>query len=425
MSGIGLENNETFTTPGDDTQHIVTVDVAYVNVFFDGTENNYFNTLNESKAGRRGSYLNALSNVARMYAALRLQEWNNAVYIDGIGTTQGQDDSTRGKAFGTGETGIEARARSAFGEILKKLKKFAHKSSIPALVNLNVFGFSRGAATARRFIHLVKTEKENFGDEWQSILVRVNFVGLFDTVSSYAPGLDLNFGNDVQQLHLDFGAGYANKVFQLVALDEYRANFAVTTIESACKQTLHNHNESCRVGYELHIPGAHSDVGGGYQERVSETRELGPFTSDFVFEKGWFPKQGGEGFMGTTHTRTITSDYYKVALSLMVDQAHAHTSVVYPEDLTAPSVHADIQAVQSLLRAFAKDENNTRWDLDDKLGPDKARAFRRQFLHLSFEDATVANSPRREGGSNATATERTGSAAQVQGPIIYRQVIPG
>lgn len=134
---------------------------------------------------------------------------------------------------------------------------------IPHYVTLNVFGFSRGAAAARNFVHLANTQPELFKNaeldkDWNFAKnnpskqngVSVNFVGLFDTVASY--GKDLNFSNDTEQLHLNFDSGYANKVVHLVALDEYRANFPLTNINSALG--LSARNGKGKMGYELRIP---------------------------------------------------------------------------------------------------------------------------------------------------------------------------
>ena len=63
----GFYNNQTVTTPGDDTQHIVTVDKVQANVYFDGTLNNYYNVeqandaIRQQYGGGETSYDNGLS----------------------------------------------------------------------------------------------------------------------------------------------------------------------------------------------------------------------------------------------------------------------------------------------------------------------------------------------------------------------------
>lgn len=106
----GLHEHTTVTTPGDDTQHVVEVDKVQVNLFFDGTFNNYYNVTTEDAGIRRQyggentSYDNGLSNVARMWEALDRESDGPdlGVYIDGIGTTRLQADSLRGRRWALG-----------------------------------------------------------------------------------------------------------------------------------------------------------------------------------------------------------------------------------------------------------------------------------------------------------------------------------
>ncbi|MFY8042040.1 MAG: phospholipase effector Tle1 domain-containing protein, partial [Rhodoferax sp.] len=148
----------------------------------------------------------------------------------------------------------------------------------------------------------------------------------------------------------------ARRVFHLVALDEYRENFPLTTIASACQATSLNDGVRAPMGCELGIPGAHSDVGGGYRSgtdkaEAPEVRDLqatrkssgragtetvrGP--RDFVYVKGWYAPQDKQPspWHPERHQRQVHGDYYKVGLSIMVDMAERYTSTVYPPDLKA------------------------------------------------------------------------------------------
>ncbi len=115
----------------------------------------------------------------------------------------------------------------------------------------------------------------------------MNFVGLFDTVSSEG----LYHGNDVYDMGLGMESepkverpGFVNdsamRVFHLMALDEYRTNFSCITIDSACKAKTNFDNKRVLMEFELGIPGAHSDVGGGYISDIGkpfrEERSLPP-----------------------------------------------------------------------------------------------------------------------------------------------------
>ena len=121
-------------------------------------------------------------------------------------------------------------------------------------LSLDVYGFSRGAAAARCFINCITKKhgkkskdkeslisywlkKKGYGyskDDKVEVSVKVRFVGLYDTVSSYGGGVNLFNFNDVKELGLDcpddvveIGAGV-----QFCAADEYRKNFSLTTVDS-------------------------------------------------------------------------------------------------------------------------------------------------------------------------------------------------
>jgi len=418
MGNKGLYNDECSGTTGDDTQHEVEADKVTANVFFDGTLNNYFNVkaaenlakkvatqeeaeANQKHGGDDTSYANDFSNVARMWKGLfgERDGPEPAVYVEGIGTTKLDADSLAGYGAGMGDTGIDVRVDGAFAPLKEKVNKKCGAAGLPALLEINVFGFSRGAAAARLFVHKVLTERPlHFGGTWAKVLLRINFVGLFDTVSSHGA----RYGNDVAELHLKLDHTRVKRVFQLVALDEYRERFALTTIASAVEGGK---------GYELHIPGAHSDVGGGYKEAEPETRDLTPThtthpakampqtvrgTRDFAYAQGWYaPSDAPDKWWGksATHSRTVKGDYYRVALSLMVDQAKKHTSTDYPDSLLKPSTYPQIEAVRSALRQFAQSDANTRWVLDEQLGTAVAQAFRHQHLHVSYIEGSLAKGP--------------------------------
>lgn len=92
--------------------------------------------------------------------------------------------------------------------------------------------------------------------------MKINFVGLFDTVSSD----DLAHYNDVKDLGLDIGKPQGiNYIAHLTAQNDYREHFPLTPIHGAIKDG---------IGFECSFPGAHSDVGGGYSERFKETNRL-------------------------------------------------------------------------------------------------------------------------------------------------------
>lgn len=421
----GLYQHTTTTTLGENTQSLVEADKIQANLFFDGTLNNYFNvTTQDAKVlkahgGDDTSYDNALSNVARMWQPMHKDPDGPdiGVYIEGMGTIRLQGDSLKGYAMGTGETGIVSRAQQAFEPLKAIVSKKRGELGPPAILELNLFGFSRGAATARHFASLLRNRAEmakHFTKEWSRVNVQVNFVGLFDTVSSEG----MVYTNDVDDLQLRFANDAAQRVFHLVALDEYRENFSLSTIASACQATSLSSGVRSAMGCELAIPGAHSDVGGGYRSgtdkaEAPEVRNLPPTHQmpssdgsqavpgprDFVYAQGWYSAKDlkPSTWNRHRHQRQVSGDYYKVGLSIMVDMAERWTTTTYSErfKVLMQAQTTEVAEVQTKLRAFAKDKafapggaRQIRWELESQLGAEQARAFRHAHLHLSLSDST-------------------------------------
>lgn len=119
--------------------------------------------LNEFGLDRMGtdnSYSNDYTNVARMWQCCEQEEY--AIYVPGMGTDNLMRDSQDGFAFGSGQTGIRARVRNACEQIadkvLKKIDSSPKKDIKIAQITLDVFGFSRGAATARNLVYEVNQD---------------------------------------------------------------------------------------------------------------------------------------------------------------------------------------------------------------------------------------------------------------------------
>lgn len=120
-----------------------------------------------------------------------------------------------------------------------------------------IFGFSRGAATARLFISYLSKNPCKGCD-------KVDFLGVFDTV---VESLKYSLGTDIK--NLDFGDNVDSSLPDIVkravhfcAIDEYRY---------VMDPTLFNDDPKNRVT-EIWCPGCHSDVGGGYyHDGISDT----------------------------------------------------------------------------------------------------------------------------------------------------------
>ncbi|EIK95252.1 hypothetical protein PMM47T1_17195 [Pseudomonas sp. M47T1] len=212
-------------------------DTLRIGVFFDGTGNHAENApLDDAELfARGGSHATALTNIVklcRLYDAPGRSV--KSIYVPGMGTEAGARDRLLGSALGRGRTGVLARVEQALCEIRQAA------AGKPAVVDL--FGFSRGGAAARHCANQVAGLPG----------LSVGFVGLFDTVVAVAGRVELD-------LHLD--PARFPEVVHLVARDEQREHFALAQVSAE--------------HLEIELPGAHSDIGGGYPERLREQLLVG------------------------------------------------------------------------------------------------------------------------------------------------------
>lgn len=236
--------------------------------------------------------------------------------------------AVKGLGFGVGKTGVVAKVCKAIRYIRQRVKKEEnnHFTKIKD-IHFYVFGFSRGSACARLFSYIVarnagdnvgKLKKKQGGlirrdvekefDEYLSFLdfkdgevkfldnykghMTVDFLGIYDTVAAIGFLQDENGDvNGLRKLFLtdtDFWDNFHRENAQcyglyspalpsvtstchICALDEFRANFALTDIGKAAEGE----------NLELLIPGCHSDVGGGYTD--GDKAELK--TLKFIYDK--------------------------------------------------------------------------------------------------------------------------------------------
>lgn len=270
-------------------------------LFFDGTQNNRMNIEErekadlglESKAKKEfredpaNSYDNGRTNIAIMepHVSKKKEDYAGEYhyvykhYIPGQGPITYEKDSKLGYAFAIGETGVPSRAEEGIRKAVDSI--FSAEDINPvdnyiAELTIDVFGFSRGAATARYAIHVIREGRILFIDEdgkaiyeWRPLIdrlrrfyavtddaVKVCFAGLYDTVVSYM-GTQRLPGKWVSKVLKQDSVVHAEKVLHLAAADEHRADFSLYTIKSAVAKGN---------GEQYYLPGAHSDVGGSYNK---------------------------------------------------------------------------------------------------------------------------------------------------------------
>jgi Uncharacterized alpha/beta hydrolase domain (DUF2235) len=278
--------------------------IIRIHLLFDGTNNNKANIgereKNETQEGSvaykdhssddPNSYDNGRTNIALMEEQVQEYVDQNGyniaikVYVEGQGTFNLGGDSTMGKAFGAMKSGVYQRARDGINRAVAQLqtKLFGDKTPDEHFikrVDVDVFGFSRGAATARHAIHAMLTEEtmtvsDPYGGYSETIVVteplyrrlqlkgysetradqiKINFAGLYDTVvsvnaSQLTPKWLANNTRDQKAVK------EAKFTLHLAAADEHRLDFPLHRITSAAKDKK----------AEFFLPGVHSDVGGSY-----------------------------------------------------------------------------------------------------------------------------------------------------------------
>jgi hypothetical protein len=332
-------------------------------IYFDGTLNNKTNTearlefdkvldhavsFDKEKVrafqanikDKKNSYYNDFTNVARLWD---FYDKNNSVYIEGIGTEDLKKDNKNGYAFGAGDTGVRGKVKKGCEKLFDRIKQLAPDKKIGTLT-FDVFGFSRGAAASRNFVYEVskssykailqletigshtyyiktdsfgkETRREEFpsnghlglllkSNEFEVQSIRIRFLGIFDTVSSYHDqggvldnALTYDFTNDEEELHLH-ALSAADKVVHFTADDEHRKNFALTRLKTI---RYPDDKEGTGKGFiEKSFPGVHCDIGGAYidgeDEIVKEIdyKALGTFYLERLkarlINEGWYKEE--------------------------------------------------------------------------------------------------------------------------------------
>jgi len=146
--------------------------------------------------------------------------------------------------------------------IIEYKKKF---KELPLTINLDVFGFSRGAAMARHFVNCIKQNYFDFKDSdinkaFSANNILINFLGIFDTVGSFnIAGDNGDFGFS---FHID-PSWIESKAVHIYALNEYRWGFDQQALTQ--KQDSNYPVDIIEGNFiEIGLPGAHSDIGGSY-----------------------------------------------------------------------------------------------------------------------------------------------------------------
>ena len=442
----------------DSNKKYTYIDVV-IGVFFDGTNNNKYNIAygkdkshakevkEWQKKETHDSYTSDYTNIKHLWETYsrNLYKYIDKIYIEGVGTyepeknglSSGKDDSSMAGATGRdgfSNTGIDAKIRRAQNLIKSSINKMVGEQENLRIksLTLDIFGFSRGATAARSFIYNTwnlysyENSRKNiygnptipffhfFGIQYR-IQINVRFLGLFDTVSSYG----LNHKNDVNFLRLKIPTGFVRKTVHLVAADEYRSNFSLTNIASAGKK-----------GTEIILPGAHSDIGGGYSkeeheylymgempsgheltyrpvfrgymtfERLHDDRWINDYLYNYASDQYW-RRNHSKAYNSPPPFRRVRNDYARIPLKIMYNLAKNQIPLFnqhligYLTNLTDPKLIELGQKLETMANNGKNiykigAESGIYYNADPK-GPMRKLilSIRSKYLHLSAHNKTV------------------------------------
>ena len=243
------------------------------------------------------------TNIVRLRDALgmtlRESSRSHVLYYErGVGT--GPFDKIRGGAFGQG---LEANVRRAYRFLASKYDPGDE---------VFIFGFSRGAYTARSLVgfigaaglltpkncthkmdslawHFYRTRPgDRFSAEGLELAkhtygesqFKVSCLAVFDTVG--ALGVPFRYfsraNREIYEFHDVYLSGIADLNLHAVAIDEHRVPFAATLWRRPAVAHIQNEAE------QAWFPGSHADVGGGYTNRLGErnTKALDDLSLDWM-----------------------------------------------------------------------------------------------------------------------------------------------
>lgn len=300
------------------------------------------------KMGMDNSYSNDYSNVARTSFCCETSYAIYTEGIGTLDQKRDVDDGFQFGSGITGIRGkVRIGCESLADKISSEKQKEANKEL--STIVLDVFGFSRGAAAARNFVYEVNSKpaypyetklvKDGYSttinpmggmpapnfkevkvdsdgeaidtavlvngklprmghlgytlikngvftaEELKDIRIIIRFIGVYDTVSSYAEYGDMGFlkrsgvgishvmsnkfKKGVKELHLNELGSY-NKAVHYTAENEHRDNFALTRMPGA---------------HEKNLPGVHCDIGGAYETGNETVDEIETDTRFIDLEK--------------------------------------------------------------------------------------------------------------------------------------------
>ncbi|MDY8138333.1 DUF2235 domain-containing protein [Aquimarina sp. 2201CG5-10] len=434
-------------------------------VFFDGTANNRENTnirleYEKMKRGephneelvrkyrdfwwgtpwspnKTGSYDNDHSNISRIepsYEAVdEEREKKFSIYIEGQGTENGKSDSTLGLGLGTGSTGIRGKVKKGCEEVSNVIADLGVTDI--NILTIETYGFSRGAAAARNFIHEITQRKGQVKEiittgsgEYAPVsttfiyydvdngalgeflkekgikvkMVIIHFAGLFDTVAS----LGISHDNNTAELKLN-AVKKSLHTLQLAADDEHRANFRLTNINSTGNR-----------GVEKFLPGVHSDIGGGYIHNSDEEVRLDYTLTnlndlrrerEFLIEQGWFKPNEIEvsDFWGTLtgSRKNLSNRYSYIPLQIMAKfSINKNVNLVMGKITRDFAITSELSSTKTILDEYVFNDG-IEMSYDNPEHKMLLKTLRNRYFHFSAHYSSIGMGPNRVSGNRERVTQ--------------------
>ncbi len=233
------------------------------------------------------------SNVYKLYKALILSADQMPFYDEGVGADGNPISHLLGGAFGLG----------LWGKIKRGYAKIAHVYE--AEDELYLFGFSRGAYTARSLAGMIAAcglPTKNFTDDlvetaftayrekddrqkWLDKLkncdmydAKIKMVGVWDTVGALGIPSAVGLNDPIAYGFLDTSlSSHVLNGYHALAIDEKRAQFPPTLWESA--------PASGQTMEQVWFCGVHSDIGGGEPDDIPGKPSLSDITLSWMMSK--------------------------------------------------------------------------------------------------------------------------------------------
>ncbi|MEE8658668.1 hypothetical protein CGLAMM_02005 [Acetobacteraceae bacterium EV16G] len=280
-----------------------------IGVFFDGTGCNAYNSLKHQASFSSGlqfrqslyasigdcvipkayfynketSKVSCTTNIWKLYQSFQEGQIDSRIYqvktyVEGSGTKAGETDSVFTMATGwsaplTTQTGVIAKTDDAVQQIKNLL---AGLDADFERVELCLFGFSRGATSARHFANRVENQDRNLlavFDTQKYGVPEIRFIGLFDSVASILAlsQWDVDVGDSkTGDVNIALDDATAADIFHITAAHEARENYSLNHVTP-------------NYAKELQLPGVHADIGGFYHDMLQEKLYL----TQILYSSSW------------------------------------------------------------------------------------------------------------------------------------------